>query len=231
MRGWIKLFMLLCSWIVLPCISVGNVSIHTQGIWSKERKQPFLRLGIARYFWCMSLFANQFPQSQSATAENRNHFLPSGVPWIYERHGAIYCLARQREKWVCIRTQLYTFDGVENVKGLDCEYSFRGHGEQCIYLPGRPLGGYHLPLFYHLWCILSWGSLASLPSFLLSLRFCRRSEPELSVVDGSASIWPRSSEWVFSLQAFWRQFPGRAMEINHWLKHQIRAEQSVTECV
>lgn len=61
----------------------------------------------------MSLFANKFPQSQNATRENRNHFPPSGVPWIYERRRAIYSSAWQKKKWVCISTQLYTSDGVE----------------------------------------------------------------------------------------------------------------------
>ncbi len=102
--------------------------------YDKKKTQPFLRLGIARYFWCMSLFANQFPQSQSATGENRNHFPPSGVSWIYERRRAIYSSAWQKEKWVCISTQLYTFDRVENVKSLDCEYSFQGHTESNVFI-------------------------------------------------------------------------------------------------
>lgn len=173
----------------------------------------------------MSLFVNQFPQSQSATGENRNHFPPSGVPWIYERRGAIYSSALTKEKWVCISTQLYTFDGVEIVKSLDCEYSFRGPMQSNVFicLADRWVDINSLVLSSVVHLVLR----QSLP---LSFKFCRRSEPELSVADGSASIWPRSSEWVFSLQAFWRQFPGRGMEINHWLKHQIREEQSVIVC-
>lgn len=117
------------------------------------------------------------------------------------------------------------FDGVENVKSFDCEYSFQEHRESNVFI-----------------CLLDrWVDISSLvlssrvhlvlrQSLPLSLKFCRRSEPELSVADGSASIWPRSSEWVFSLQAFCRQFPGRAMEINHWLKHQIK-RRTISHCM
>lgn len=117
------------------------------------------------------------------------------------------------------------FDGVENVKSFDCEYSFQEHRESNVFI-----------------CLLDrWVDISSLvlssrvhlvlrQSLPLSLKFCRRSEPELSVADGSASIWPRSSEWVFSLQAFRRQFPGRAMEINHWLKHQIK-RRTISHCM
>ena len=31
-------------------------------------------------------------------------------------------------------TQLYTFDGVENVKSLDCEYSFQGHTQSNVFI-------------------------------------------------------------------------------------------------
>lgn len=104
--GAVCIDLLMCSWcivhtvmwnyffvLLLICIpSFWNWKFLDTGDVIK-RKQPLLRLGMARYIWCMSLFANQFPQSQSATGENRNHFPPSGVPWIYERRGAIYSSA------------------------------------------------------------------------------------------------------------------------------------------
>lgn len=31
-------------------------------------------------------------------------------------------------------TQLYRFDGAQNVKSLDCEYSFRGHSESNVFI-------------------------------------------------------------------------------------------------
>lgn len=102
-----KICILPTFWFVCPCMEFGKQFMQTQGIWQKE-KQPFLMLEIARYFWCMSLFANQFPQSQSAAAENRNHFPSSGGSWIYERCTAIYSLAWQREKWVCMSINSFT---------------------------------------------------------------------------------------------------------------------------
>lgn len=115
----------------------------------------------------MSSLQTNFLKSQSDTRENRKHF---PFNWIYERHRAIYSTTWQKEKCVYITTQLYLFDGGE-CKQLGLCIFIQGthtHTEQSIYLSGRPLSRYQLPLFYHLWYILSWGSL-SLPLSLFKV--------------------------------------------------------------
>lgn len=147
MHSYITVFFI-CFWTVFPCTLVGKVFLYTRDM---IKRKPFLRRGIARYFWCMSLFANKFPQSQNATRENRNHFPPSGVPWIYKRCRAIYSSAWQREKRVCISTQLYTSDGVENVKSYELWiFILRTNRKQCICLADYWVHINPLPLFYHL---------------------------------------------------------------------------------
>lgn len=132
----------------------------------------------------------------------------------------------KKEKWVCISTQLYTFDGVENVKSLDGEYSFSGHGRSIVPVwQTTVLISASVVLSSVVYLVLKPSLPPSPLVWFLSLF------GDITVFVGSASIWPRSSEWVFSLKAFWRQFPGQGMEINHGLKHQISEEQSVIVCV
>lgn len=80
-------------------------------------------------------------------------------------------------------TQLYSFDGVENVKGLGCEYSFQGHTESNVF---SYLAGHWVDINSSVVHLVLRQCLH--PPLLLSLRFCRRSQPELSVADRSASI-------------------------------------------
>lgn len=155
----------------------------------------------------------------------------SGLAWIYERPRAIYSTTWQKEKCVYITTQLYLFDGGE-CKQLGLCIFIQGthtHTQSKVFIC---LADHWVDINSPCFIICGTSCLEAVcPSLSLSLKFCRHSKPELSVADGSASIWSRSLEWVFSLQAFWRQFPGQRMEINHWLKHQIREEQSVIVCV
>ena len=68
-------------------------------------------------------------------------------------------------------TQLYTFDGVENVKSLDCEYSFQGHTPFiCL---ARPLGGYQLPCFFSVVHLVLRPSLPPSPSLFKVLSSLR----------------------------------------------------------
>lgn len=101
----------------------------------KKKKQPFLRLGIARYFFdaCLCLQTN-FPKAKVLLEKTETISLQVVFHGFTRGGGQFIARHWQKEKWVCVSTQLYTFDGVENVKGLDCEYSSRGHTRSNVFV-------------------------------------------------------------------------------------------------
>lgn len=140
----------------------------------KKKNQPFLRLGIARYLWCMPLFANQFHPKPKCYERKQKPF-PS--KWCFRgfTRGTGQFIARH-DKWVCIKHAALHVWWSQECKEFGLWIFIPG--THTIYLSGRQTTGWiSTPLFYHLRCILSVGGL-SLPSSCLQPMEVLLSDPD-----------------------------------------------------